>query len=726
MVPHLRFPVLRGLFGLCFALFLAPRALAQAQTDLTTPTAWWYQTSATPQEVSQRVTLGYRIVDLEVIDESPLTFAASFVHNSGAYAKGWSWYYDQTSLGVSLLLSQNNSRAIDIEPYETANGLRYAVVMIANTGADFSPSQGWQTGYTGADVGAWINSNPTRRIIDIQPYVVGGAQRYAFIWLSNTGVHHSPWWILINATTADISDVIQNQQARIIDLERHAGGRYSAVFTPADGKAWYYLYQISGSEVARLSEQLASRIIDIERSTSGLLVRYDVVLRQNDNDLAVATNVAMRDGLSLDVTSGFLLRELDSTPATLAGVNESRSFEPASLMKTAHHFTAMRRVALGADSLGAAVTENAGLNGSCPTGSNPVTRTLSAVLRDMMEVSSNTATEAIRARYGTSMIESTCAAFGATGVALNHTLGCLCGMTRNEIRLDDLSALHLAVANGILGTQRATFYDLMSNGTNFGMGVHNTSTTLAQELAASSLNTVERQAFSAGILLAHKGGSYACYSPGHVEEHRSRGAYVRLPFRSGCNTVYREYFIGAWVNDAVTGISADNATGAGIESLFRSVVREAIDSWESALCIPTAEYCTAAPNSTGNVGICSITGSTYIVQDNLTLRASNLPTMSFGYLLVSTTSGFSPGAGGSAGNLCLGGSIGRYSNFVASTGTTGTLARPFDQDGIPTPSGVPGSVQAGDTLYFQWWHRDSSPTGSPSSNFTRGVRVTFI
>ena len=81
---------------------------------------------------------------------------------------------------------------------------------------------------------------------------------------------------------------------------------------------------------------------------------------------------------------------------------------------------------------------------------------------------------------------------------------------------------------------------------------------------------------------------------------------------------------------------------------------------------------------------------------------------------------------GSAGNLCLGGSIGRYSNFVASTGNTGTLSRSFNANSYPTPTGQPGSVQAGETLYFQWWHRDSAPTGGATSNFTRGLRVTFI
>jgi len=716
---------LRAALGCLAALALAAAPVpAQSQTDLTTPTAWWYHTSASLQDVDARINQGFRLVDIEIVGTSPLTFAASYVQNTGAYAKGWWWYFDQTSAGVSALLTQNNARLIDIEPYDTANGLRYAAVMIANTGADFASAHGWQTALTYSGVVQWLNSNPTRRIIDIQPYTVGSEERYAFIWVNNSGSLQSPWWILLNATQNEVADVINQNQARLIDLERQPGSRFSAVFTPAGGRAWYYLYQVSSAELSRLTDQFASRIIDIERNFTLQGTRFDVILMQNANDLTIAANVAMRDQLPLAASSGFLLRQLGSTTNTLASVFEQRAFEPASLMKTAHHFTAMRRVFQGSDSLSNSVIEFTGLSGSCPTGSNPANRLLSNVLRDMMEVSSNTATEAIRARYGSATILSTCAAFGATGLALNHTLGCLCGQTRNQARLDDFAAIHNAVVNGNLGSQRANFYELMSNGQNFGMGSYNTQTSLNQVLSASSLSTVERQAFAAGLAFAHKGGSYTCNAG--PEHHRSRGAYVRLPFRSGCNTNYREYFIGAWVNDAVTASSADNAVGIGLDTLYRDVLRAAVQSWENASCTPTAAYCSATPNSTGAVGLCSSTGSTYIVQNDLVLRASNLPLMSFGYLLVSESTGFTANPGGSAGNLCLGGGVGRYSNFVASTGTTGTLSRPFNVNSYPSPSGPVGPVQAGASLYFQWWHRDSSAAGTSTSNFTRGLRVTFI
>ena len=294
-------------------------------------------------------------------------------------------------------------------------------------------------------------------------------------------------------------------------------------------------------DVDRLANQYASRMIDLERYTdSSGAIRYAMVLRRNDNDLTLEANTAMRSFLPFDATSGLVVREYNGATSTMAGVFEDRIFEPASLMKTMHNFIACGQVAIGVDTFATLMLENQGLNGSCPTGSNPAIRPLRDVLEDMMQISSNTATEALRARYGAAFIE--------------------------------------AVVAGSLGPVRQDFYDIMQNGFGFGMGASSTVNVLNQELAASSLSATEQDAFRNGMLLAHKGGSYTCISGPDREEHRSRGAYVRLPHRSGCNTVMMEYFIGAWVNDAETEVSAEDAVGLGITSLYRDRVRAAIDT----------------------------------------------------------------------------------------------------------------------------------------------------
>lgn len=715
---------LRHLLALtALGLALSPQLPAQAQHDVTDPTAWQWFTGVSVATLSAQVSNGYRIVDIEVDDDDPLTLTAALVQNSGNYAKSWWWYVGATSTQVNSLLSQNNARLIDVEPYGTASGTRYAVVMVRNTGSDYASGHGWYTGQTAAQVISWVNANPTRRILDIQPYWTNLSTRYAFVWVENSGTQASGWWYYINVTGSALNGYLAQNNARLIDLERNpSSGNYDAVMVPGDGDATYHFYNITSTAASNYIEQFAARIIDVERYPFLAGYRYHLVMRQNDNDLTIQANNAMRSFLPLAATSGLSLARLDAGFQQLAGVQEHKTFEPASLIKTAHHYTALRRVSLGLDNLQSLLTVYTGLSGSCPNGTAPVARALSTVLQRMMEQSNNADTEAIRARYGTSTIESTVAAAGATSLQLNHTLGCLCGNPRNEASLNDFGKIHDAVVAGSLGVYEPTFHTLMSNGTNFGMGAYSTTTTLNNEIGAAGLTQEEETAFRGGLRFAHKGGSYTCL--GGPEEHRSRGAYVRVPYRNGCNTLYREYFIGAWVNDATSSTDANNSVGIGMTTLYAQVLRDALATWSGASCTPFTTYCSTNPNSTGVSGGIGATGSPYIGTNNMAVTATSLPQDVFTFLLVGTASDYVANPAGSLGNLCVGGSIGRYWNSLQSTGGTGTASHGLDLQNIPGPS-TSQPVLAGQTLYFQWWHRDTVG-GLPASNFTNGLRAIFI
>jgi hypothetical protein len=137
-------------------------------------------------------------------------------------------------------------------------------------------------------------------------------------------------------------------------------------------------------------------------------------------------------------------------------------------------------------------------------------------------------------------------------------------------------------------------------------------------------------------------------------------------------------------------------------------------------------YCTANPNSTGMTGLITGLGSAVVATNNLTLEASRLPLNSFGYFLTSLTQAVTPNPGGSQGNLCLGGQIGRYTGAgqIRNTGATGEYSLLLNLAQIPTPTGfVPAVV--GQVRNFQSWHRDSVG-GVATSNFTNGLAVTFL
>ena len=154
--------------------------------------------------------------------------------------------------------------------------------------------------------------------------------------------------------------------------------------------------------------------------------------------------------------------------------------------------------------------------------------------------------------------------------------------------------------------------------------------------------------------------------------------------------------------------------------------------WNGELChsgpsAPGTNYCQAAVNSTGAPAKMSASGSNIVANNDLVLEALDLPPNAFGFFLTSTSQGFVAGPGGSQGNLCLGGAIGRYvgPGQIQNSGAAGTISLAIDNTQVPQPTGSVAIV-AGETWNFQLWTRDvSGGGGPPTSNFTDGYEVTF-
>ena len=137
-------------------------------------------------------------------------------------------------------------------------------------------------------------------------------------------------------------------------------------------------------------------------------------------------------------------------------------------------------------------------------------------------------------------------------------------------------------------------------------------------------------------------------------------------------------------------------------------------------------FCTpGTANSTGQVGVVSASGSVSVAANALSLRAASLPPNAFGFFLTPRLLGAPVTPPASMGQLCLSGSIGRYvgPGQIQSTGSTGAFSLALDLANTPQPTG-PVAVAVGETWHFQAWHRDSVQ-GSATSNFTRGLSVTF-
>ncbi|MEM1452670.1 MAG: hypothetical protein AAF726_23580 [Planctomycetota bacterium] len=136
-------------------------------------------------------------------------------------------------------------------------------------------------------------------------------------------------------------------------------------------------------------------------------------------------------------------------------------------------------------------------------------------------------------------------------------------------------------------------------------------------------------------------------------------------------------------------------------------------------------YCMANPNSTGSTSAMSGAGSPVASVNNLTLQADNIPTNAFGFFLTSQTQGFAMNPGGSQGNICLAGSIGRYvgPGQIQQAGANGLIELQLDLTMIPQPNGFVAAM-SGQTWNFQAWYRDAV-MGSATSNFSDGLEVAF-
>lgn len=144
---------------------------------------------------------------------------------------------------------------------------------------------------------------------------------------------------------------------------------------------------------------------------------------------------------------------------------------------------------------------------------------------------------------------------------------------------------------------------------------------------------------------------------------------------------------------------------------------------DSVVATTGSQYCEANANSTGRTAWIRSFGSNQSPALSFSLTCQDLPLNQFGLFATAMGNAVTSNPGGSAGNLCLSGAIGRYTDQVASTGSTGTLSAFINPQELEQPNGTV-SAMVGETWYFQCWSRDFE-NGAPTSNFSNGIALTF-
>ena len=130
---------------------------------------WWWYYGQTFAEIGQKLdTNNARLIDLEPYDSGGgvIRYAAVMVSNTGGAARSWTYLSGVSSSQIATHLAASNRRLIDLDTYFVGATKFYSAVFVANTGADAKSWQ-WWLNQTSAGVSAKLAAF-NGRLVDIE------------------------------------------------------------------------------------------------------------------------------------------------------------------------------------------------------------------------------------------------------------------------------------------------------------------------------------------------------------------------------------------------------------------------------------------------------------------------------------------------------------------------------------------------------------------------------
>ncbi|MEU8021152.1 serine hydrolase [Micromonospora haikouensis] len=596
----------------------APPAAAATGPNLPDPerysvtsTGWGWFMSADKNTINTWATQNnMRVIDIEV--ETPTTFTAVLVGNSGAYQRGvtgpTSWTTGETpaSLGTKLA---NGMRLLDLERYVDNGQTRFAAVLVDDPASNHHETR-WYYNGTIDTINGWVAAN-NGRLIDVD-YVSPG--RYDAVMIKNDGVDYQQWNWLPSATLDDINAEIQDHSSRVVDVEPLGAGRFSVLFTRNDlaVNRWTWFGALTFQQVLDLQKTEGYRPVNLRPYWLDGQRRYAGAFIEQVGGVQGEAWQAMRN-VSGDANFGFYLKQVDGAP--INSFLSSLPFEPASYLKSLHHVQALTEVRNGGVTLNTPITYFANPNDPnnkdvCaydgqgnPLTTAPRTEPLSSVLSRTMKNSDNRTTDALYNRYGRTTLNATAAGLGMKDTVVNHRIGCTWlapnqVAANNRTTLEDMGRLYEAVyrtSNPVLGTgdERTQFGNLMFN------GVDGWADLVRQEAAKLGKSDAVVTEFLANMRYVGKPGGYRngaadCTDAGCVREliRSTGGGYIALPVK-GAHRGYahRGYVLGAYYDgtfdcgpDATRNCADEYALLSqgrfdALVAMLRPQVRSALLTW---------------------------------------------------------------------------------------------------------------------------------------------------
>jgi hypothetical protein len=565
----------------------APLAGGVDDRDNTTPTGWWIYTGQTVSDVLNFVTTNNaRIVDLEAdTSVSPIRYTVTYVENAGVYGSAWWFYVDVDQATLSSHLTANNARLTVLKAYDNGGQTHFFAVMVPNTGAD-AKAWWWYYNQTVSDITtAWQTNNA--RLVQVNSYQTAAGKRYAVVMISNTGADANGWWWYVGASPSDISTHLSTNNARLIDIDYdEASASYNVIMVGCSNGChlWWWYYGLPVSDVLQTAQQDGARVIDFNPVPCGINTCFTMVLINNSNAETSRVGEMLRS--STDGTVGLYLKQMGGS--VLASLMDSTTFEPASTIKIATHLYTLRQVGAGAVTFNTDITKyTPPASGSCPVNTPNGVEAINVADQEMMWHSDNTRTRELNDYFGVANVNLMLNSIGMLHTAINHVVGCG-GPVENATTLQDLGLLYEGVANGTLldPSLRTIFYDHMAGKGQFshegydwtGLWMTSIPAIINQE-APAGMSATEKSTFLAHMNLAYKAGNYKICLDNFCttyKDHISIFGSVGIPTCSGQS---QQYVFGEYIYNATSDTNSSNAFNLTKAELLRGPIHDGLANW---------------------------------------------------------------------------------------------------------------------------------------------------
>ncbi|MET8384764.1 serine hydrolase domain-containing protein [Streptosporangium canum] len=207
---------------------------------LTAPTQWWTVNGWTIEQIYDYAqSQGARVSDIAHQPGTQLTFTATLVKNAGAFwVRSWGLYYGLTDQGVVDLANYTGTRPASVARYWTADGWRFAVALVDNTGDGARP---WWWYYGDTSFVLAQQQATGARPVKLRPFDAGGGARWYDLLMTGWSSQQFWWWL--GGSDAQINNLANQNGARLVDAGRNADGTFNAIMlrnTSGPGPGWWY------------------------------------------------------------------------------------------------------------------------------------------------------------------------------------------------------------------------------------------------------------------------------------------------------------------------------------------------------------------------------------------------------------------------------------------------------------------------------------------------------